>query len=156
MKKLLLTVSILLASAVPAQILAPVVPSGQPALMPFVPFAFAPVPPPVVWAAGNPGFALASFAPAPVPAGLPTFLVLGPAVPPIPVPPPLVFPGFGVAMLTNLMPVVIPAGPSGPGPGPVIALPIPPTGGPIGMLTVHTLVFAPGGLMLTGALGITI
>lgn len=156
MKKLLLSATFLFAAAAPAQMLAPIVPSGQPALMPFVPLAFAPLPPPVVWAAGNPGFGLASFAPAPVPAGLPTFLVLGPAIPPIPVAPPLVFPGFGVAMLTNLLPIVIPAGPSGPGPGPVIALPIPPTGGPIGVLSVHTLVFAPIGMMLTGALAITV
>lgn len=156
MKQILLTVTLFFAAAAPAQMLAPIVPSGQPALMPFIPMAFAPVPPPMVWAFGNPGFALASFAPVPVPAGLPTFLVLGPAVPPIPVAPPLVFPGFGVAMLTNFMPIVIPAGPSGPGPGPVIPLPIPPTGGPIGVLSVHTLVFAPIGIMLTGALAITI
>jgi hypothetical protein len=156
MKKLLLTATFLFAASAPAQLLAPLMPSGQPALMPLVPMAFAPVPPPVVWVAGNPGFALASFAPAPVPPGLPTFLVLGPAMPPIPVLPPLVFPGFGVAMLTNLLTVVIPAGPSGPGPGPLVPLPIPPTGGPIGVLSVHTLVFAPGGVMLTGALGITI
>jgi hypothetical protein len=152
-----LAFALLLAPALPAQIPAPLLPSGQPAIMPFVPAAIAPVPPPVVWAAGNPAFALSSFAPAPVPPGLPTFLVLGFAVaPPIPLLPPLVFPPFGVGMLTNAATIVLPAGPSGPVPGPIVPFPIPPTFGPIGVLSVHTLVLAPGGLMLTGALGLTI
>ena len=158
MNKLLITLTLTLAPALAtAQLPAPILPSGQPALMPFVPLAFAPLPPPVVWAVGNPGFGLASFAPPPVPIGMPTFLVLGFAIaPPIPLLPPLVFPGFGVGMLTNLATIVLPAGPSGPAPGPFVPLPIPPTFGPIGVLSVHTLVFTPGGLMLTGALGLTI
>jgi hypothetical protein len=158
MNRLLTSLLVALTPALaPAQIPAPLLPSGQPALMPFVPAAFAPVPPPVVWAAGNPGFGLASFAPPPVPIGLPTFLIIGLAVaPPIPLAPPLVFPPFGPALLTNLAMFVVPAGPSGPAPGPVVPFPIPPTGGPIPLLSVHTLVFAPAGLMLTGALGLTI
>ncbi len=158
MKNLLVVITLtLLPTVASAQIPAPLVPSGQPALMPFVPLAFAPLPPPAVWVGGNPGFALASFAPLPVPMGMPTFLIIGFALAaPVPLAPPLVFPPFGVGMLTNLAPIVLPAGPSGPGPGPVVPFPIPPTFGPIPLLSVHTLVFTPGGLMLTGALALTI
>lgn len=157
MKSLLLaTLVALLAAPANAQMVAPLMPSGQPALMPFTPAPLGMVPPPMVWAMGNPGFALSAFAPLPVPPGLPTFLVLGLAAGPFPVLPPLAFPGFGVAMLTNLAPIVVPAGLSGPMPGMPIPFPIPPTGGPIPLLSVHTLVLAPPSIMLTGALGITI
>ena len=158
MKSSLLSVSLTLLGAIaPAQIAAPIMPSGQP-LLPMVPIVLGAVAPPVVWAFGNPGFAIASLAAAPIPAGLPTLLVIGPAVmPPIVVPPPLAMPGFGAALLTNMAPIVIPTGLSGPLPPPPGPLPIPPTGGPLGVtLTAHTLVVALPSLYLTAAVGITL
>jgi hypothetical protein len=152
---LLLSALTLLASLSPAQMAAPVVPSGQPAIMPITPLALGLVPPPVLWMLGNPGFALAPFAPPPVPIGLPKFLVIGVAAPPIVIPAPFAFPAFGPALLTNLGTLVIPAGLSGPVAGPPIPLPLPATGGPLGVtLTVHTLVLAGPSIILTGALGI--
>lgn len=149
---------LLLAASAQGQGCAPLLPSGQPALMPFTPLCFGLLPPPVVWAGGNPGFALASFAPAPVPPGLPTVLTIGlPVPPPVPLGPPLA-PGFGLpGLLTHAPLVVLPAGPSGPVPGPLVPLPIPATGGPLGLvLSVHTLVLLGPALALTGATGITI
>lgn len=157
MHKLLLTTAFLLLPALaPAQILGPVFPSGQPVIAGITPMAIGTIPLPMVWAFGNPGFGLAASTPAPIPPGFPTLLVIGPAVPPIPIPPPLVFGPFGAGMLTNLAPIAIPAGMSGPVVGPFVPLPIPPTMGPVGTFTAHTVVFAPGGLILTGAVGITI
>ena len=153
---LLSTVLALSMAAAPAQLIAPLVPSGQPALMPFVPMAVGMIPPPAVWAFGNPAFALATFAPPPVPVGLPTFLVIGIATPPVPIPPPFAFPAFGPALLTNTVLIVLPGGLSGPMPGPLVPLPLPATGGPVPLLSVHTLAIAGASIILTGALGITI
>src|SRR5262249_49603047 len=124
--------------------------------MTITPLASGAVAPPVVWAAGNPGFALAAQAPAPVPVGLPMLLVIGLAVPPVVIPPPFAFPPFGPAMLTNLGAIVLSAGRSGRAPGPKIPLPLPKTGGPIPLLSAHTLVLAGPSFLLTGATGIKI
>jgi hypothetical protein len=159
----------LLGTSAAAQMCAPLLPSGQPGL-PFLPVCVGAVAPAVVWAAGNPAFAL-SAAPFPIPAlppGLPTFLVIGvPIPPPTPVPPVLLHPAFGfpglLASPIGLVLAIVPSGPSGPAPGPPIAFPIPPTGGPLGLAaSVHTIVLvpaavlAPGGVGLTSAIGITI
>jgi hypothetical protein len=126
--------------------------------MPFTPLCVGVLPPPVVWAAGNPGFALASFAPLPVPPGLPTLLTIGFPAPPLPIGPPLLVPAFGLpGLFTHVPLLVFPAGPAGPIPGPPVPLGLPPTGGPLGLvLSVHTLVVMPAGFALTGATGITI
>ncbi len=118
---LLFSALALLGVGAPAQICAPVPPpSGQPAVMPFTPICIGAVPPPVVWAVGNPGFALAALAPPPVPPGLPMFLVLGLPSPPLPVPLPLLFPPLGFpGFLSQLPTVVVPAGLSAPVPGPM-------------------------------------
>lgn len=143
-----------------AQICAPTPPpSGQPALMPFTPVCIGAVPPPIVWAVGNPGFALASFAPPPVPIGSPTVLMVGITVPPLPVPAPPLFPPFGpVGFFNQFNILAVPAGPSGPGPGPAILFPLPPTGGPLGfLLNVQTVALMPPPFVaLTGAIDIII
>ena len=138
----------------------PPFPSGQPALMPFTPVCLGALPPPVVWAAGNPGFAVASFAPPPVPIGSPTVLVFGLSVA-APLPLFTFFPGFGLPGLLAVGPplVTVPAGVSSPFPGPAIPLPLPATGGPVGTIGVHTIALMPagvGGIALTGATYITI
>jgi len=146
-----------LAPPAASQVCVALAPSGQPALAPMVPMCIGAVPLPVVYGLGNPGFALASFAPAPIPMGAPTFLVLGLAVPPVPIPaPPLAMAYGGPGFLTNGVLAVIPAGPAGPVPGPPVPIPIPPTGGPVPPITVHTLVLLPPFPALTGATGITI
>lgn len=157
MKTLLFTTLLaLLAAPTQAQLVAPLLPSGQLPLTPITPVATGMVPPPMVWAMGNPGFALMAYAPPPVPAGLPMYLVLGVAAGPFTIPPPLAFPGFGPALLTNPATIVIPAGFSGTTAAVKIPFPLPPTGGPIPLLSVHTLVLAGPSIMLTSALGITI
>ncbi len=156
---LLLATLTLTCTPAAAQICAPPpFPSGQPALAPFAPVCIGVVPPPVVWVAGNPGFALASFAPAPVPPGMPTALLFG-LPPPAPIPFFGFFPPFGLPGLLAAGPaglVALPAGPSGPVPGPPIPLPLPPTGGPVGTVGVHTIVLMPVGVALTAAHWITI
>jgi hypothetical protein len=155
----LVAVASLVALATPGatQVCAPILPSGQPVLAPFVPVCVGVLPPPVVWAVGNPGFTLSSFAPPPVPPGLPTFLVLGLATPPAPIPAPPLDVAYGApGLLTNGITILLPAGLSGVAPGPPIAIPIPPTGGPVPLLSVHTAVVAPPVPALTGATGISI
>lgn len=155
-------VALLATSLLPAQVCGPVPPpSGQPAI-PMTPVCFGLVAPQIVWAIGNPGFLMASWAPSPIPAGLPTFLVFGAPAPPMPIGPPL-NPAFGLpGMLVTVPPtmIVVPNGVSGAAPGPPIPLPIPPTGGPLGVVMhVHTLVLMPGPaptLALTGAVALTI
>ncbi len=148
-----------------AQDCAPLLPSGQPAL-PFMTSCVGAVPPPIVWAAGNPAFALAAAPlPPPVPPGLPTLLVLSlPIPPPIPIPCPPLHPAFGCPGLV-VVPIllIVPGGLSSPVGGPPIAFPIPATGGPLGLvLAVHTVVpipavaLPPGGIAVTHATGITI
>jgi hypothetical protein len=148
-------------SATPAhaQICGPLVPSGQPALMPFTPPCIGAIPPPAVWLGGNPGFALAAFAPLPVPPGMFTFLLIGTPTPPVPLGG--LTPAFGLPAMLTTMPFLLAfAGPSGPLPGPPVPLPLPATGGPLGpaVLSVHTIVISPPGLpplfALTGATAI--
>jgi hypothetical protein len=164
MKTLPVVAAVLLALAapLPAQICVPLMPSGQPALAPFIPPCLGVVPPPVVWGVGNPGFALSSFAPAPVPPGMLTFLLITtPAPPPVPVFAPL-SPMFGLPGLLTGVPLIVTfAGPSGPLPGPAVPFPLPATGGPLGIvLAAHTLVVSVPGVppfvALTGATGIDI
>lgn len=150
----------LFASSPRAQICAPTPPpSGQPALMPFTPACGGLLPPPVVWALGNPGFTLSSFAPPPVPPGSPTVLMVGLPAPPLPIPAPPLAPFFGAPGFFNQINLIaVPAGPSGPLPGLPVPFPIAPTGGPIGVINVHTVVLIPGALVvaLTGATDVTI
>lgn len=157
---LFLLAASLFAATPRAQLCAPTLPpSGQPALMPFTPLCVGLVAPPIVWALGNPGFALSSFAPPPVPPGLPTVLMIGLPAPPLPIPAPPLMPAFGAPGFFNQINIIaVPAGPSGPVPGIPIPFPIPPTGGPLGVLNVHTLVLVPGALVvaLTGATDVTI
>jgi hypothetical protein len=148
----------LCASPLSAQLCPPtVLPSGQPAL-PFVPPCFGLLPPPAVWAAGNAGFAISSFAPAPVPAGFPTLLLVGFTSPALPVGAPLlpafVLPGF----LNNAAGIfALPAGPSGPVPGLPVPFPLPATGGPLPFtVTVQTLVVLPVGFALTAGTDVVI
>jgi hypothetical protein len=148
----------LCAAAVPAQVCLPTAPpSGQPALL-FIPPCAGVLPPPVVWAAGNAGFSLSSFAPAPVPPGFPTLLLVGFTSPALPVGPPLV-PAFGLpGFLNNSIGIFgLPAGPSGPIPGPAVPFPLPATGGPLPFtVTVQTLVVLPMGFALTAGTDVII
>ena len=143
-----------------AQLCAPTPPpSGQPALNTFTPACISPLPLAVVWANGNPNFALASFAPAPVPPGLPTFLLIGLQATPTPIPAPplaLIYGAPGFFDQLNLM--ACPAGLSGPVAGPPVPFPIPPTNGPLGTLNVHTVVLIPGTIVvaLTASIDFTI
>ena len=147
-----------LATGASAQLCAPTAgPTGQPAL-PFIPVCLGLLPPPVVWAGGNAGFALSSFAPAPVPAGFPTLLLVGFTSPPLPVGPPLL-PAFGLpGFLNNVAGLfAMPAGPSGPVPGLPVPFPIPATGAPLPFtITVQTLVALPAGFALTAGVDVII
>lgn len=147
-----------------AQVCAPLLPSGQPGL-PFFTSCVGAVAPPVVWAVGNPGFALAAAPlPPPVPAGVPTFLVLSAPIVPVAVPCPPLHPAFGCpGLVVTPILLVVPSGLSSPVGGPAIAFPIPPTGAALGLVVaVQTIALIPagalppGGVALTHATGITI
>ncbi len=163
MRAMLLGAVLAMASPMHAQSCAPVFPpllSGQPALF-FPPACLGVVPLPVLGLVGNPGFMLASVAPAPVPAGFPTFLVLGVLGPSVPLPAALLDPAFGGPGFLTVSPVspliVLPAGPALPL-GIPVAVPLPPTAALAGMvLSVQTVILMPTGLLgLTAATGITV
>ena len=93
-----------------------------------------------------------------MPVGSPTALLFG-LTTPGPLPLLTLFPGFGLPGLLAVAPpfVTVPAGPSGPFPGPPVPLPLPATGGPVGTVGVHTLALLPvGGIAMTAATYITI
>lgn len=162
MRAMLLGAVLAVASPMHAQFCAPVfpLPSGQPALF-FPPACLGVVPLPVLGVAGNPGFMLASVAPAPVPPGVPTFLMLGILGPAVPLPAGLLDPAFGAPGLLTVSlvspAIVLPAGPALPL-GIPVAVPLPPTAAVAGLdLAVQTLILMPGGLLgLTAATGITV
>lgn len=121
-----------LAASARAQICLPMSPSmGQPTLAGVGPACSGTVPLPTLHSTGNPGFALASFAPPPaVAAGSQTWLAifLGPS--PL-VSAPAVHPYcFGeiprIPAFGQILVALVPAGPSGPTPGAPVSIPLPP------------------------------
>ena len=134
-----LVAATLFVASTTAQICAPTpAPTGQLPLMPFTPVCIV--------------------APPPVPPGSPTVLMIGITVPGIFVPAPPLFPPFGPGFFNQFNILAVPAGPSGPVPGPAILFPLPPTGGPLGfLLNVHTVALMPPPFVaLTGATDIII
>src|SRR5262245_28277050 len=150
------------ASTAPGQICAPIVPSGQPGLAAAAPVC-GPVllPPPVVWAAGNPAFSIVIPGPPAIPPFSPLLVVLGFAAPATALPAPPLDPVFGAPGLVTAAAataIVLPAGVSGVGPT-VLPMAIPPTGGPVPLLRVQAVfvTFSPGApVALTAATGIAI
>ncbi len=142
------------AAPLAAQLCPPLAGTGQPGYPVPPPCAFD-VAPPVVWVFGNPLFEVGAFAPLPALAGCPMVLVLGLPPAPIPLPIPPLFPPYGPG---SVFPPVaaIPAGFGGPVPT-MIGLPIPVTGGPLGMvLTAQTAVLVGTSVALSEATGIII
>lgn len=140
-----------------AQVCVPLVGTGQ-AGFPIAPPCGGLVAPVVLYAAGNPGFTISALAPFPGLAGAPMLLIVGFSAPPLPVPPPLLFPPMGPGFLAVGLPIPILAfaGPAGPVPLPV-PLPLPPTGGPLGMIiTAHTVVLVGGTIALSEGTGVII
>ncbi len=137
-------------------------PSGQPALAGIAPICRSTVGLAVVEVFGNPAFALHCPVVTPaVPAGLPTFLLIGvPVPPPIPLGPPLLDPAFGLPgmLAMNRILLMVPAGVSGTYGVPPVPLPIPAGLGPLGLaLSAQIAVLTPAGTFgLTGATGIVI
>ncbi|MCI0585529.1 MAG: hypothetical protein L0323_01655 [Planctomycetes bacterium] len=147
------------APAATGQVCAPLLPSGQPGLVIAAPLCGpALLPPPVVWAAGNPAFSVV-VPPLPMAPFSPVILVLGLAAPPVAIPAPPLDPAFGLpglvtsALATSFVLSVVP-----PGPGPVLfALPIPPTGGPVPAISVQAAFLSPALLIgVTGSTAISI
>src|SRR5262245_10043414 len=143
-----------------AQVCGPILPSGQPGLLIAAPICGpALLPPPVVWAAGNPAFSMVV---PPLPGILPfspILLVLGFAAPPLAILAPPLGPAFGLPGLVTLAPatsIVLTVVPPGPGPL-LVPMPIPPTGGPVPAISVQAAYLTPPLLIgLTGATSITI
>ncbi len=160
----LAAIAALLASAAPAtgQICAPIVPSGQPGLAAIAPIC-GPVllPPPLVWAAGNPAFSIVIPGPPAIPPFSPLILLFGLEAPATLVAAPPLDPAFGApGLVTAALPtaLVFSAGVSGLGPT-VLATPIPPTGGPVPAISMQAVfvTFSPvGPVALTAATEISI
>lgn len=153
--------SLILGAAGAAQGCIALAPSGQPVLAAIRPQCRNNVPAAVVQVAGNPAFALfCSVIAAGVPAGSPMFLVLGfPLPPPVPIGAPPLNPAYGLPGLLAMPSVVVTrfAGVAGTQGNPLLALPIPPGLGPLGLvLSAQMVVFTAGGAGLTGATGIVI
>ncbi|MEM7199022.1 MAG: hypothetical protein AAF628_02085 [Planctomycetota bacterium] len=138
----------LIASAAPAQECATAaLGAGQPALNGMTPTCFGALPVPLP-ASGNPNFAISSVAVSPIDAGLPVLLMIAVAGRSIPLAAgvPLVASFGSPAILGGLPIAVLPAGFSGPRPGPPVPLPIPPRAGRFNLF-VQTVVLAPGGTL---------
>ncbi|HEX5053140.1 MAG TPA: hypothetical protein VFZ65_15300 [Planctomycetota bacterium] len=156
-----LLTSLLLGTAATAQLGLAVAPSGQPALAAIRPTLENTIPLPVVEVAGNPNFQIHAAVVTPaVPVGSPMFLLLGPpAAAPIAVPPPLLFPGYGLPGFLGMSEIslIVPMTVAGTFGTPSYHLPIPPGLGALGhCLTAQIAVFVPGGIGLTGATGIAL
>ena len=138
----------------------PQFPAGQPALAAIRPTLSNTVPAAIVQVAGNPALVVESVVMTPiVPAGQPMFTLIGtPTAAPIAIGGPPLFAGYGLpgflAMDTIL---AVSPGVTGTFGSPPMTLPIPPGLGPIGVaLTAQIAAFTPGGIGLTGAVGIDI
>jgi hypothetical protein len=161
MKPLPFVLSLLLGAIATAQDAMFLAPSGQPVLAAIRPTLRNTVPLAVVEVVGNPAFQIHSAVVHPgVPAGSPMFLLIGfPVPPPVPFPPALLNPIYGLPGLLAMPNVAAAAyvGVAGTLGNPAYSLPLPPGLGPMGLtLSVQNAVFTPGGIALAGATGIII
>lgn len=135
--------------------------SGQIGLATIRPMLLNTVPRSVVAVAGNPGLQIQSAVVHPaVPADSPMFLLIGfPAASLVPVPPALLNATYGLPGLLAMPAIAVGAyvGVAGTTRNPAYALPIPRGLGSLGhVLSVQNAVFTPGGIGLTGAIGIVL
>jgi hypothetical protein len=141
-----LSIACLLCAKSPAQLCGAMPGTGQ-AAFGVPPPCGAVVPPAVLAAAGNPGFAIGAFAPLPPPvAGAPMLLLIGFAAPPLPLPPGLLFPPLGPGSLAMGLPIPVISFAGAAGPVPIfVPLPLPPTAAFAGMvLAAQTAVMVGG------------
>jgi hypothetical protein len=135
--------------------------SGQVGIGTVRPMLLNTLPRSVVAVAGNPGLQIHTAVVHPaVPAGAPMFLLIGfPARSLVAFPPALLNPTYGLPGLLAMPAIAVGAyvGPAGTAGNPAYALPIPRGLGSLGhVLSVQNAVFTPGGIGLTGAIGIVI
>ena len=152
--------SLLLCAVASSQNGPPLFPAGQPALAAIRPELQNTLPPPIVQVFGNPALIVHSAVLTPiVPAGSPMFTLIGvPIAAALPLGAPPLFAGYGLPghlQMSNIL--VVSPGVAGTFGSPPYTLSIPPGLGPIGrVLSAQIAVFVPGGIGLTGAIGIDI